>query len=95
MQFFNKVKLSIVKLPLQVPWHSAKKIVFRLAAGFLLKKMTLTWISSLSPHLIRFVMLFARRPYFRFRGSLITSFVIGEMESKGTNVTVSFSNQSL
>ena len=51
--------------------------------------------SSLSPHLVCFVACLFGRPYFRFAGSWIVGLAMGRKESRGANVTMGFSEQSL
>lgn len=54
-------------------------------------KIRLTWIPSLLPHLMRFVVPFARRSCFYFAKSLTISIIMGGAEFKSVDIVVGFS----
>ena len=47
------------------------------------------------PHIVCFVAFFTKRPYLYFVGSLLISFAIGKVESKGIDITIAFSGSFL
>ena len=94
------VKLPIVKPPMQVSWCSLHQgdrspATYQLLAlepqwlGFLLV------VSSLSPHLARFLAYPVGCPHICFAESWIVGLAIGGVESRGADVAVSFSGWSL